>query len=338
MMMIASKNAVLRYRIIDRCIRSTAFPFPSKEELREACEEELYGSINGNHICESTIEKDLFAMRNEHDAPIKFSRMHKGYFYEDPDYSIDEIPLNDKDIDAIKMAANVLYQFKNSSLFKNFDFAISKILDRVNISDNVNDEDIENYVQFEKVNKIQGSEYLEVLLEAIKKKKKVQFSYQSFNNSESKIRRVHPYLLKEYRHRWYLIGKSEIKNRIQTFGLDRLSDLTKLDDQFSMDKSFDPDLFFKYSLGITANVGSPEKILIETEELLSKYLLSQPIHASQEYLGLSQEGKHLFKYFLLPTYELRTQLLGFGDEVKVLEPKSLAENLREICSNVIKQY
>ena len=337
-MMIASKNAVLRYRIIDRCIRSTAFPFPSKQELREACEEELFGSVNGNHICDSTIEKDLYAMRNEHDAPIKFSRANQGYFYEDPEYSIDEIPLNDKDIDAIKMAANVLYQFKNSSLFENFDFAISKILDRVNISDNVNDADIESFVQFEKVNKITGSEFLEGLLDAIKKKRKVQFSYQGFNAAESKVRRVHPYLLKEYRHRWYLIGKSEVKNRIQTFGLDRLKELTVLEDMFSMEKSFDPDLFFKYSLGITANVGSPEKILIETEELLSKYLISQPLHNSQEYLGMSANKKHLFSYFLLPTYELKTQLLGFGDEVKILSPDSLIETIKETCQNVLKNY
>jgi predicted DNA-binding transcriptional regulator YafY len=337
-MMIASKNAVLRYRIIDRCIRSTAFPFPSKQELREACQEELYGSVDGSNICDSTIEKDLFAMRNEHDAPIKFSRTNKGYFYEDSDYAIDDIPLNDKDVDAIKMAANVLYQFKNSSLFKNFDFAISKILDRVNISENINDEEIENFVQFEKVNKIQGSEFLETFLEAIKAKKKVQFAYQSFNSQEKKVRRVHPYLLKEYRHRWYLIGKNELKGIVQTYGLDRLSDLQILDDTYAQDSSFDPDLFFKYSLGITANVGSPEKIKIETDELLSKYLLSQPLHSSQEYLGKSTDDKHLFTYFLLPTYELKTQLLGFGDEVKVLAPESLVKTLKAICQNVLKKY
>ncbi len=336
--MIASKNAVLRYRIIDRCIRSTAYPFPSKQELREACEEELYGSVDGSNICESTIEKDLFAMRNEHDAPIKFSRVNKGYFYEDPNYAIDEIPLNDKDVDAIKMAANVLYQFKNSNLFKNFDFAISKILDRVNISENINDEEIENFVQFEKVNKIQGSEFLETFLEAIKSKKKVQFAYQSFNAVEKKVRRVHPYLLKEYRHRWYLIGKNELKGIVQTYGLDRLSELHVLEDFYTPDNSFDPDLFFKYSLGITANVGSPERIKIETEELLSKYLLSQPLHSSQEYLGQSPNGKHVFTYFLLPTYELKTQLLGFGDEVKVLEPASLVNTLKEICQNVLSKY
>lgn len=336
-MMIASKNAILRYRIIDRCIRSTAFPFPSKSELREACEEELFGSQNGSHICDSTIEKDLFAMRNEHDAPIRFSRKEKGYYYTDPEYTIDEIPLNDKDVDAIKMAANVLYQFKNSNLFQNFDFAISKILDRVNISNKIDDEEIDTFVQFEKVASPKGGEFLEVLLTAIKQKSKVQFEYQGFKDDEKTIRRIHPYLLKEYRHRWYVIGKNELKDRVQTFGLDRVLSLQILEDKFTVDGSFDPDLFFKYSVGITANTGVPMTIKVAVEEVLSKYLLSQPLHFSQEYLGIDKE-KHIFQFFLLPTYELKQLILGFGPEIKVISPPAFVEEIRKSIDEMTSLY
>lgn len=336
-MMIASKNAILRYRIIDRCIRSTSFPFPSKRELREACEEELFGSQNGSHICDSTIEKDLFAMRNEHDAPIRFSRKEKGYFYTDPEYTIDEIPLNDKDVDAIKMAANVLYQFKNSNLFQNFDFAISKILDRVNISNKIDDEEIDAFVQFEKVASPKGGEFLEDLLTAIKQRRKVQFEYKGFKSEERTVRRIHPYLLKEYRHRWYVIGKNEIKDRIQTFGLDRVLSLQILDDKFNVDTSFDSDMFFKHSVGITANVGVPQKIRISTDEVLSKYLLSQPLHFSQEYLG-EENGGFIFEYFLLPTYELKQQILGFGAEIKVLSPTSFVDEIKESIEEMKALY
>lgn len=336
-MMIASKNAILRYRIIDRCIRSTAFPFPTKKELREACEEELYGSIGGNHICDSTIEKDLFAMRNEHDAPIKYDRNTKGYFYTDSSYSLDEIPLNDKDVDAIKMAANVLYQFKNSSLFQNFDFAISKILDRVNISNKMDDKEIDAFVQFEKVTSPKGSEFLEPILSAIKSRKKIQFEYQSFRDEKVSTRRIHPYLLKEYRHRWYVIGKNEIKDTIQTFGLDRLLSLQELDESFVPSSSFNSDVFFKFSIGITANMGTPVRVVIETNDILSKYLLSQPIHSSQRLLG-SSKNVHRFEFFLLPTYELKQILLGFGSEVKVIEPVSLVTEMRATIAEMTDRY
>ena len=71
-------RGLLRYRIIDRSIRNEYNPYPTKEQLRQACEEEIYGTSEGLHICHSTIEKDIFAMRMEHDAPIAYSKREKG--------------------------------------------------------------------------------------------------------------------------------------------------------------------------------------------------------------------------------------------------------------------
>ena len=77
----ANKYALLRYRIIDRCLTNKAKPFPSKEDLRQECEDVLYGS-DGINISTSTIEKDMWAMRNESElgyyAPIEYHKTHKG--------------------------------------------------------------------------------------------------------------------------------------------------------------------------------------------------------------------------------------------------------------------
>ena len=107
----ANKYALLRYRIIDRCINNRSHPYPTKEDLRYACEEALYGS-DGENISVSTIEKDIWAMRNESElgyyAPIAYHRDQRGYYYEEEGYSINEISLNDEDLEAIKFAANTL--------------------------------------------------------------------------------------------------------------------------------------------------------------------------------------------------------------------------------------
>ena len=84
------KNALIRYRIIDRSLRNKYRPYPSKRDIRELCEEALFGSVEGQNICDSTIEKDLFAMRLEHDAPIKYSKRDGGYYYTDPEFSIND--------------------------------------------------------------------------------------------------------------------------------------------------------------------------------------------------------------------------------------------------------
>ncbi len=334
--MAVNKSAFQRYRIIDRCIRNSAKPFPSKKELREACEEELFGT-NEAHICDSTIEKDLRYMRVEHDAPIKFNRLNNGYFYSDEKYALDKMPLTDVDVDAIKMATNILSQFKNTSLFQQFEVAIDKIVDRVNISNDVQDVAIEKYVQFETVHKIEGNEHLEQILEAIKTNKVIQFGYQSYQSSIAKIRRVHPYLLKEYRNRWYLIGKSELRDKILTFGLDRVYDLEMLSQNFKKDQDFSADRFFKHAIGITTSDELPVDLKIETNEVLSKYLMSQPLHHSQVFKG-EKKGKYQFTYYLLITYELKMQLLGFGSDLKILAPNQLIEDIKNTSKSVFSQY
>ena len=162
------KNALLRYRVLDRCIRNEYQPYPSKEELRQACEEELFGSTTGNNICHSTIEKDIFAMRMEHDAPIIYSRKERGYYYTDSSFSMDDIPLTDADISAIKAATSILNQFKNTQLFSQFQYAIDKILDRVNLSANNHHNFNDDILHFETQPTVVGNEYLEPILNAIK--------------------------------------------------------------------------------------------------------------------------------------------------------------------------
>lgn len=321
------KNAQLRYRIIDRCIRDKYKPFPTKENLRQACEEALYGEGIGANICDSTIEKDLFAMRMDHDAPIKYSKREKGYYYEDENYSIDNIPLSEDDIEAIKFATQTLMQFKDVSMFKQFGFAIDKIFDRVHIAQNPTEDSVENYVQFETVPETEGTEFLAPILNAIKEKKIVTFDYTSFVSKKTKSRKVLPLLLKEYRNRWYLICYSLGKQKIITFGLDRMSDLLVTEDYFFDDIKFDPDIYFKHSIGITSFEDKPKKIVFKLDKIGSKYIESQPIHESQK---LIKEGKkrNTFQINVLLSEELKRLFLSYGNQLEVLEPKELREQLK----------
>ena len=334
----AIKNALLRYRIIDRAIRNEYEPFPSKSILRQLCEEEIFGSSQGEHICDSTIEKDLFAMRIEHDAPITYNKKERGYYYSDSSFSMDDVPLTQKDINAIKAASTILHQFKHTSLFGQYEYAIQKILDRAVTSERSSSAKEDEVIQFESMPTIRGNENLELFLNAIKRKKVVQFNYFNYTKNNKSVRRIHPYLLKEYRNRWYLIGKSELKENIITFGLDRIFDPIELDQSFTLDTGFSPDHFFKHSIGITVFNELPEEIIIETSPILSKYLNSQPIHHSQKIIKIKEDSCHIFSYHLLITYELKMLLLGFGKDCKILRPKSLKNQVLKELKALLSSY
>ena len=331
------KNAQLRYRIIDRSLRNKYKPFPTKEQLREACEEAIFGSTEGSDICDSTIEKDMFAMRMEFDAPIKYSKIEKGYYYSDDDYSIDKIPLSEDDIDAIKFASKTLMQFRDVNLFKQFGFAIDKIFDRVHISNNPTDLAVDNFVQFETVEETGGSDMLPILLKCIKEKQIVDFEYTSFISDKTKPRSVLPLLLKEYRNRWYLISYSISKLQIITFGLDRMSNLTETNTNYYEPIDFDPDNYFENSIGITANDTSPVQVVFKIDKIGSKYVESQPLHKSQK---LIKEGtnRNTFQLKVIISEELKRTILSYGSQIEVIKPKSLRREMQIIVLEMHENY
>jgi predicted DNA-binding transcriptional regulator YafY len=332
------KNALIRYRIIDRCIRNKYKKFPTKQDLREACEEALYGTIDGVNICDSTIEKDMFSMKMEHDAPIKYSKINKGYYYEDPDFSINDIPLTEDDLSSIKFAVSTLMQFREVDLFKQFGNAIDKIVDRVSIASNPNDQEINNYIQFESAVSTGGSEFLPQLFDAIKSSSIVTFSYASFVTDQPKNRKVVPLLLKEYRNRWYLISFDQDKNAIITYALDRLNALVITEETAPKPQDFNPDTYFKYAVGIsTSNNESPVKIELEANSIAAKYIDSQPLHASQEKIKETTKFT-LFKLDVLVSEELIRTLLSFGGEVKVTKPLSLQIVLMDRIKKMNETY
>lgn len=325
------KNALIRYRIIDKCIRNKYKPFPTKQDLREACEEELFGSIDGEHICDSTIEKDMYAMKEEHDAPIKYSKREKGYYYEDPDFTINDIPLTENDMEAISFAAKTLMQFKNVSLFRQFGSAIDKIVDHVTVSQ---DADARQFIQFEAAVADGGNEFLAPLLEAIKLKRYVTFDYASFVSGELKPRKVIPLLLKQYRNRWYLISFDESKEDYITYALDRIEELEVTADTTTMPTDFDPDNYFKHSVGITSGNAQPETVLLKVGIVAAKYLDSLPIHPSQKVKEM-HDDHFVFALHVSVTEELIREILSYGGEIQVLEPQSLRNEVSKRASRLV---
>ena len=326
------KNALIRYRIIDKCIRNKYNPFPSKKKLREACEESLFGGSDGEHISNSTIEKDMFAMKMEHDAPIKYSALERGYYYEDPDFSINDIPLTEDELVAISFATKTLMQFRDADLFQQFSSAIDKISDRVSVA---RDNDAEQYIQFEKSVSSEGNEYLTPLLEAIKQNLIVTFDYTSFVSGEMKPRKVLPLLLKEYANRWYLISFDLTKDDFITYGLDRMEDLEITSEKSERPKEFSADNYFKYAIGITSGNTTPEIVQFEATLVASKYIDSLPFHSSQKVIAMG-ENSYTFDMKVNISEELIRALLSYGGEVKVLQPESLKLEIQKRARRLLE--
>jgi predicted DNA-binding transcriptional regulator YafY len=331
----ANKFATIRYHVIDKMLRNKYRPYPSVEDIMEKCSGVLLKPIS-----KSSIEKDIRAMKNDealgYHAPIEYSRNYRGYYYSIEDYSIDLVPLNDDEIEAVQFATNILTQFKNVAIFKDYENAIEKVLDKVNLS-GLNSSTEKEFIQFENTPTISGNEFLAPILNAVRKKRILTFNYQSFKSDSGSERICEPYLLKEHKNRWYLVAKEKDVEVFKVFGLERMQNVQLASESFVRNSEFKANQFFKYSIGITAHPNlKPEEVEFECNSVLMQYLESQPIHESQK-IRRTGFGAIVTLNVIL-TFELEQLLLGFGNEVKVLKPEVLIEKLIEKHQLAINKY
>jgi len=337
--MALNKYAAIRYRIIDECIRSRAKPYPTREELRSACEEALYGSGNGDNISMSTIEKDIWALKNESAfgyAPIAFNRRYNGYYYTDPGYSLD-LPLTSEDIDLIRLALHTLNHFRESQVFQDLEAAVNKIQGRILLADRLSGSNLENVIQFESVPESRGQENLPFLLDAIRNRLETEFDYTPFVDSRPRHYRYHPYLLKENKNRWYLVGKDTVNDKIRTLGLDRISEISLTGNYFLPNPEFNPDHFFRNSFGIGTYTGIPEEIILRLDSIQTRYIASNPLHPSQRITG-SGDAWSQISLNVIPSDELKMLILSYGPRAEVIRPAWLREEIRNSLRKSIDLY
>ena len=331
-----NKDALIRYRIIDGILRNKHKAYPSMEDIIDTLERKLDKTFS-----KSTVQKDIKAMREDSDlgfhAPIGYSRQHDGYYYTDTNFTIASVPLNEDDIEAIDFAAILLEQFKEVPIFAQYANAVDKIMEAVNIRRVIGDYKEDSIIQFEQVPYQQGTELLNVLISAIKSRNIITFDYIRFDQDEPKHHRVHPYLLKEFRNRWYLIGMSENNKGVLTFGIDRIADLHITDEALRLHPDFIPEKYFKYSYGIFTHDGEPQDIILSFTPFIGKYIKSQPLHSSQKILKDNKEELQV-SIKVWPTPELTMQILGYGPGVKVLAPQSFSEELQKSLRETLKKY
>ena len=270
-------------------------------------------------------------------APITYHRDERGYHYESDDYSIENMQLNDEELEAIRFAARTLVQYRNVPIFSQFDEAIGKIDDRLRLAPDMNTRELDTVVQFETAPTTKGSEHLMPLLQAIQGKCSLEIVHQKFQSNEASTYAVDPYLLREYRNRWYLIAWSADKEDFRTFGLDRITSLIVTEKCYVPRNDFDADAFFVHSFGISKMSGNPQDVIIHCNRLQYEYLVSQPVHPSQVLVQLD-EDRYELKMHVLLTFELIQFILGLGSAVKVIAPEKLSAMLRSNLTETLRQY
>ena len=331
-----NRNALIRYKTIDLCLQNRHRKW-TLDDLVEACSESLYeyeGIRKG--VSQRTVQLDIQLMRSDklgYNAPIVV-RDKKFYAYEDPGYSIMNIPLSENDLNKLMETVDFLKQFKGFSYFRELDTVVQKLEDHV-YSKKINRKPV---IDFEKNDNLKGLEFLEILYQSIVRKNIIELTYQSFTARQPQVFPFYPYLLKEFRNRWFLIGSKNNASPLLNLAIDRIINVKITEKIFIEKEEFDAESYFKDVIGVTVSPGiEVETIVLFVYRKHAPYVLTKPFHPSQKLISTDETGITI-SLAVQHNYELEKEILGLGDGIVVISPERLKRDIMRRLRNSMDQY
>lgn len=330
-----NKNALIRYKTIDNCLRNPYRRW-TVEDLVDACADALYdfeGIRRGVSL--RTIQGDLQMMRSDklgYNAPIEVYD-HKYYRYSDRNYSIMNLPLSHNDIETMTEAVNLLRQFEDFDHFSEMSDVVSRLQDNLAIARGK-----KKIVDFERNSNLKGLRYLNPLYNHIARRETIKIEYQSFSARKPYAYTVFPHLLKEYRNRWFLFC-TNTKGMLYNFALDRiLSIQAETGTPYKSNPDFDPDTYFNDLIGVT-KWGNATEITFWASREQALYIATKPIHPSQKIIqDKTKDGSKVFSVIVEPNWEFFSLMLGFGPGVRILSPNSVVREIKRKIKKAAEQY
>ena len=333
--MAQGKNAYIRYKVLDRCFRDSRRRYYI-EDLIEACNEEL-SNYDGSSVSERTIRDDISFMQRQAGGGIPLVKKYDGhkayYMYSDRNFSIMDLPMSQSEAEMLSDTIQMLSRFKGLPNQEWLNATLVQMKSTFNIG-----QAKASYVSFSQNEDLKGLKYFTPLYEAIASQQVVSLEYHQFGRP-SYNRIIHPYQLRQYNNRWFLVGWEPAvaaKIPLVVIPLDRIDDYKILDKEHFVSYQGDIDECFKDIVGVSLKFKEPcQHIVFKAYHPTSSYIETKPIHHSQRVVE-RYEDYTIFSLDLIPNYEFETIMISYADNCEILEPQDLKESLVCRAKNIIK--
>jgi len=299
-------------------------PF-SAEELAISCQE-----VDQNANAR-LIRGDIGLLR-ELGAPIPPGNKHTKFRYAKPFSLLETLEgVDTADTDEVLAYLGQLYQKAPKAAFLELDKVFLALEHRIRTADAQGDPRL----QFEKV-AYAGQEYVTVLFDFIQKQRTTCFDYQPFQKASSE-RTVFPIFLKEYNHRWFLVGYDRAVQRYQNYALDRIVSRPKLSDwQPQVETLPDAATYFQNLIGVTLE-GKLAQVVVRVWKPRANYIRTKPWHDSQTEIAETEDWID-FQWQVLLNRELNARILELGADAEVLAPETLREMMGQALERARNRY
>ncbi len=327
----------MRYKVIDQCLRNRARKW-TLDDLIEKVSDALfeYEDIRDG-VSKRTVQLDLQTMRSDklYNAPIIVLEK-KYYTYEDPKFGIAQTKLSETDLQTMNGVLGILKQLNGLGQMEEMGEMIARLENNMQRAQHQG----RNIIQFESNPMLRGIGWIDPLYKAIAAERPVLLSYRSFRAVKPLEAIYYPYLLKEYRNRWFLLAAPKQRQGLLTLALDRIESVLALSmEPFVAYSGVDFDHYYDNSIGVTKDERSREvPVLLAFESKTLPYVLTKPLHASQTVSHQLEDGRTVIRIEVVQNFELEREILGFGEEVEVIAPRLLRNRISKRLGSAVVRY
>lgn len=331
-----SKSSELRIMVIDRCLSDKRRKY-STAEMFDLCNKELAKHDFSPITSLNSVRNDIEQIQRMYHPYADVESFREGrniyYHYADPDFSIYSPPLNSDEVAQLTQMLGLLNRFRGMPQFDWLD----QVTDRLGASLKIDVASAEEIVGYDENLDLKGIEHFTPLFNAIIDKQPLKLSYKSFKYEDELIITVHPYYLKQYNKRWFLIAWNADSNFLANYAFDRIVRIDKAPVPY---RPTDINFFeyFDEMIGVSKDSRTePQLVKLWVSLDAWPYVKTKPLHGTQRVVSVDEDGAIITIEVYL-NYELQQLLLSYGENVMVLEPKELQDKIKERLTKAFDLY
>ena len=333
--MAGNKHALTRYRVLDACFSNWMRKY-YVDDLIAKCNETLAERYSSGEMGIS--RRTFFDDLNDMDElvggyGVEIQRLNDGqkkyYRYDKENFSLFAKGFTEEELQSLKENVFTLQRFKGLPTFNWTESLVSKLEDKLTAKSSV-----DSILAYEENTGYSGIDWLKDCFEAIVNKQPVRIDYRSFEEKEFKWV-IHPYYIKQYNNRWFLIGFNPEYKSLSHIPLDRIDEIEPVHIEYIPNTSTDFEKYFNNVIGTTVVDAPIQDIKLRFSSKRLQYVLTKPIHKSQR---CSDSNTGIVTLQLIPNRELESLILSFGADLEVLEPQSLRNSVQEKIRQSFEHY
>ena len=283
-----------------------------------------------------TIQRDLDYMRFELDAPIEYSKDHRGYYYSEAQFQLPAMDLKESDLFAIYLASKMLGQYQGTPVYDSLQSVFKKI-----------EESLPNKISLypsggpsrftvipTPTTKIEPETW-KTVFHSIRCSQTIEIQYQ-IPGAGFTTRHIDPYHGVRYAGDWYVIAFCHLRSEIRIFSMARIVAATALPSTFEIPATLNFDNLRSSYFGLYWG-GSETDVKILFDKDVAGYIKEREWHPTQ-HIENRPDGSIIFSLKINHLHELKRWVLSWDSMAKILEPQGLVDEMKAITVNMVKRY